>query len=77
MQETRARDAYHMANQRYDMCQNVGTQYVALQDQFIELQGMLRARGASPEARSAEEAEIFARLSSNLESAQLSERQIQ
>ena len=77
LHENRARDANHLARQRYDMYQNVDAHYTALQGQFLELRSMHQARGAASEVRSTEEATVHTRLSAELEPAQLSERQIE
>ena len=55
----------------------MGTRYSALQDQFLELRGMHEARGEATAAQNMHEAATYRRLSSELESATLTELQLE
>jgi hypothetical protein len=74
--ENLARDANHLATKRYDMYRDIGTRYVALQDHFLGLRSLHEARSEATEVRSMQEATVYMRLSSELESATLTEAQV-
>ena len=75
--ENLARDANRLAQMRYDQSRDIGNRYVAVQDESLELRALHLARGEASAGHGRQETKVYARLSSELEHARLSEFQLE
>ena len=72
-----AQEARELAQRRTDQHRHLGLQCVALQDQFTELRGMLRATEQTTEVQGMQEMRVYARLSAEINGVQLQNREME